>query len=202
MNRRGQLVGNRLAVTTVAVVFVLVTSVLGAPASVSASGPSTAEPGGEVTMSFSLTNTGESASAYTLDVSVPTEWTVTSHSDDEGKWKASDASWLWQTVNASESVNPSVTLLVPDDASGEYTISATGKDSDGVVGSDSVTVQTPSPESHVDRNANARCIHGKDAFVDRHSGGGQDDGAVPGFSLATATASLGMLLVLRRIRGR
>lgn len=139
--------GNLIAVLAVTSALALVASAFAAPASVSANGPNSAEPGQDVRVSFSLTNTGETASAYILDISVPNAWMVTGHLDDGGTWKTSDNSWLWQTVDPGESVSPSVTLQVPSEANGDYTVSATGKDSDGIVGTDSttVTVETPTP---------------------------------------------------------
>lgn len=132
--------GKLLVVMAFVTAMMPMATVSAAPASVSMTGPSTAESGLNVEISFKLTNTGDNASAYILDISVPDTWTVTGHLDDGGTWKASENSWLWQTVTPGESVTSSVTLQVSSEASGDYTLSATAKDSDGIVGSDSITV--------------------------------------------------------------
>lgn len=77
---------------------------------------------GNVTVSYTVENTGDEPTAVVLDVTdVPDGWTVQAHDDDGGNWRE-DGKWLFQTVDAGDSVEPSVTLGVPEDASGEYTI--------------------------------------------------------------------------------
>jgi hypothetical protein len=120
---------------------VLTTGAVAAPASLTVDAPPTATADGTTTVSLELTNTGSEASAYILDISVPSGWTITAHEDDGGTWKDSDTTWLWQTVGADSSVRPSITLSLPSDAAGSYTVSATAKDSSGEVASDSATIK-------------------------------------------------------------
>jgi PGF-CTERM protein len=78
--------------------------------------------GENATVSYTVENTGDEPVAVVLDVTdVPEGWTVQAHADDGGNWRQ-DGKWLFQTVEAGDSVEPSVTFGVPEDASGEYTI--------------------------------------------------------------------------------
>jgi len=126
------------------------------PATVNASGPSSAEPGETVTVSVTLTNSGQNDSGYIADVSVPNDWTVTSYTDDSGFWNGDDRSWLWQTISPGDSVTPAVTVGIPtDETSGSYAIEAVAKSSNGVEATTThmVTVGRPTEESESPQNA-------------------------------------------------
>lgn len=113
---------------------------LAAPATLTASGGTTS-PGETVTVSFTLENTGSEASAYILDASsLPDDFSIESRDDDGGTWKGSENSWLWQTVEAGNTVEPSLTISVPSDANGEYSVDAEAKDSDGVQDTATATI--------------------------------------------------------------
>ena len=80
------------------------------------------EPGEELTVSYTLENTGDEAAAVVLDVTgVPEDWSVEGHEDDGGTWR-DDNKWLFQTVESGDSVEPTVTFAVPENASGEFTV--------------------------------------------------------------------------------
>jgi hypothetical protein len=116
------------------------------PAALSAENDGPAEPGDNVTVSYSLENTGESDSGYILDVqSIPDGWTVVEHSDDGGTWKESDTRWLYQTIEPGETKNPSVTLEIPaGESDGQYTIEGEAKDNETVRDRTSTTVTVES----------------------------------------------------------
>jgi PGF-CTERM protein len=139
----------------VAIIGVVIMAVTAAaePATISSSGPNEAEPGTQVTISYTLTNTGANKSAYILDLSLPANWTVVNHTDDGATWKSTDNSWLWQTVDPGESVTPSVTLEIPSDAApGDYIVNGTVKSNEAIeaVNNHTITVEqqeTASPTS-------------------------------------------------------
>jgi len=80
------------------------------------------DPGENLTASFAVENTGDEPFAVVIDVTeLPDDWELQSHDDDGATWR-SDQKWLFQTVESGDSVEPSLTVAVPNDASGEYTI--------------------------------------------------------------------------------
>jgi len=110
------------------------------PANLSASGPESGTAGETVTITFTLENTGENAGSYIVDVSLPENWEVVERSDDGGTWKQSENKWLWQTIEAGATAEPSVTVQIPEDTSGTHTIEASIKDIDGVRDTTSLTL--------------------------------------------------------------
>lgn len=98
--------------------------------------------GSNATVTFTVSNEGSSSRAGILDVgTLPANWTVVNHADDGGVWKPSETTWLWQTIGANESVEPSLTVRIPEDAQqGNYTIATTLKNADGEVAQDVVVV--------------------------------------------------------------
>jgi len=142
------------ALTTLALA-VAVMAVLGAtvataePAALGVRAPSDAQPGEEITVRYTLSNTGEADSGYILDAAaLPEGWSIVDRNDDGGVWKASETKWLFQTVPVDNSVTPSLTVSIPNDAAeGSYTLTATALDSSGVVAtaSDGLQVRTPTP---------------------------------------------------------
>jgi len=105
-----------------------------------ASGPVTASPGETVTVTFDLDNAGSTDRGYVLNATIPADWTVTATSDAGATWKANGTSWLWRVVDAGATVSPSVTVQIPENASGEYTIGADAKTGDGVADTAAITV--------------------------------------------------------------
>lgn len=148
-------IGSKLARTIVVGLVIvaataLVPTVAAEPATVNASGPSSAAPGETVTVSVTLTNSGQNDSGYIVEISVPDNWTVTSHTNDGGVWNEDDRSWLWQTISPGDLVTPAVTVEIPsDETGGSYTIEAVAKSSDGIEGT---TTQTVTVESRTENS--------------------------------------------------
>lgn len=167
------------AVTVVALVAMLFASgVAAAPATVSSSGPTSADPGDSVTVSVTLTNTGDGEDNYIADVSIPSGWSVDGHSDDGGTWNGGDRSWLWQNLGAGDSVTPSITVTVPSGVDdGSYTIETTAKSSDGVEDTTTHTVTIGSTSS------------GDDGATDDGSSGGGGAGGGTGGGATDSTES-------------
>jgi len=98
-------------------------------------------PGGDVTLTYNLTNTGENAGNSTaVDIDdIPAGWTVTSASGD---WQAGQNSWIsLNTLDAGGSYDAKATVSVPENASeGNYTVNATGIVATGIDDTASVTL--------------------------------------------------------------
>jgi hypothetical protein len=100
-----------------------------------------AQSGTEATVKFNLTNTASEQSGYILNLTLPGTWNVTSQSSDGGTWRASETKWLWQTIDSNQTVNPSITVAVPETANGNYSINTAVKTTDGVVAETNATIQ-------------------------------------------------------------
>lgn len=86
--------------------------------------------GEEITVTFTVENTGDEASGVILDITeTPDDWSIESHEDDGGTWRQ-DGKWLFQTVESGDSVEPSVTMAVPENVSGEYTVAGNASTSE------------------------------------------------------------------------
>ena len=107
--------------------------------------PDSVEPSSTVNISYNVANTGSNATGAIVDVTLPDEWTVTSTSDAGGIYKSQNQSWLWQTINASETRSPTLTVEVPSTtAAGEYNISAVVKTTAGSVDTTAETITVAS----------------------------------------------------------
>jgi PGF-CTERM protein len=90
-----------------------------------------AEAGGTTTVTITFSNSGDEGTGGIVDVTeVPDGWEVTNRSDDGGNWNADESKWLFQRVEAGGSAEPTVTLSIPEDASGENEIEVRGTDGD------------------------------------------------------------------------
>lgn len=144
---------------------------------------SEAAPGEEVTVTFTLENTGDEPSAAIVAVSErPEGWELTAHESDGGVWQSEDEKWLFQTVEAGATVEPSITLSVPEDANGEFTIAGNVTETDS-----STTAETTLSVGE----------DGSEETADDDSGSTSLSG--PGFGVVAAlVALLGIGLLARR----
>jgi hypothetical protein len=111
------------------------------PATVSSSGPATAASGDEVTVSATITNTGENPSGFVGDVSLPDGWDVSGQTAEGAIWNNGDQSWLWQSIDPDTSVNPSITVAVPSNATaGSYDVEMAVKSNEGIEANTTHTV--------------------------------------------------------------
>jgi len=76
-------------------------SVTAESGTVSVDRPDSVSPSDEVTVSFKVANTGENPSAYILDLSVPEDYTIIDHTDDD-RWNSEDAKWIFQTIEPGD----------------------------------------------------------------------------------------------------
>lgn len=137
---------------------------------VSSSGPNSASPGDIVKVSFEVTNTGDSPSAYILDLSLPDGYTVSEHTDDSGQWKSGESKWLWQTIEpgASQSKSPTLELKIPEGASGSDEITADLKTASGIQQSTTVKIQLSenigTPEAEIAATSVEEPVSAGDSF--------------------------------------
>ena len=83
----------------------------------------TVDASGNVTVTFTVTNSGDRATSALVNTSAPSGVTVVGHSEDGGYWR-DDAQWLFQTIPAGGSVSPSITYQVADNSSLPLTVTA------------------------------------------------------------------------------
>lgn len=138
-----------------------------------------ASAGENVTVTFTAENAGSDPVAVIVDISDrPDGWTIQGHEDAGGVWR-DDGKWLFQTVEGGESVSPTVTFSVPENAAGEYSIggnASTGSSS--ATDEVSLSIGTENGES-----------------------GGETNSPVPGFGITTALVALvGIALLVGRRR--
>jgi len=108
----------------------------------------TASPGETVTVDFTLANNGDSDEGYILNVtSLPEDFEVVDHTtgaDGIAKYNPEKSSWVFGNVEAGESVTPTLTLRLPEDASGEYDITAEATATDDTTVTATATVDVES----------------------------------------------------------
>lgn len=140
-----------LIAASVLCVTLSVGAVASEPATIATQGDATATAGETATISLNLTNTGSNSENYIVDVTIPTGWSVDTHTTDGGQWNSGDRQWLWQDIDAGGAVTPSITVSIPEDASaGDYSIDVAAKTADGTVDTTSHTVTVTSPTDNDD----------------------------------------------------
>lgn len=88
-----------------------------------------------VTITYTVSNTGSSGTAYILDVSIPAGWEIIGHNDDGSEWKANENKWLWTNIGAGQTRTPSITITPSDSAGSRTVVTSTLKTTTGAVGS-------------------------------------------------------------------
>lgn len=105
--------------------------------------------GTNATFEFALENTGDQNSSYILNLTVPDNWIPVAYSGDGGDRQDGEVKWLWQTIEPDETVNPTVTVEVPERINGSYTV--TGE----ALTNESVVAQATATASVLNRNVTA-----------------------------------------------
>ncbi|WP_436935879.1 PKD domain-containing protein [Halovenus marina] len=152
----------------------------------SATSPTTVSPGG--TVSANVTLDYEDINSPGIDVTLPSGWTVVSHTDDGGSYGPPEPAWVWlegdnDGVNGSHTVT--YTVQVPETASpGTYTISGEGSginpaDGASVIGSGdlTVTVQAQNEAPTADAGDNQTVDEGTTVALDA-AGSADSDGSI------------------------
>lgn len=148
---------------------------------------SDAEAGDTTTISITFSNDGDEGTGAIVAVTgIPNGWEIENRSDDGGSWNSGESKWLFQRVEAGGSVAPSLTLSIPDDATGDHEIEIRGSTTEMNV-TTTVTVS----------------LGGGDETEESDEEDGDDEGTSasgPGFGVGIAAlAVLGLaLLALRR----
>ena len=114
--------------------------------------------GTEATVQFGLENTGQQDEGYILNLTLPEGWEISDRTDDGGTWNSNETKWLWETVGQGEQVQPAVTVSVPEDTEGTYSVDGAVLANDGVVDEETVTVSigSQSVPDAIDENNNGR----------------------------------------------
>lgn len=99
-------------------------------------------PGEEATIEFTLSNKkSESINGAAINIiSVPDGWTITDHEANGGSYKQNARQFIWLSTPKGAEQTGSITLSVPEDASGEYSVDAEAIVSGSTVDSDSGAV--------------------------------------------------------------
>jgi hypothetical protein len=112
-----------------------------------------AEPGGEVTIVFNAANEGAEPTGAIVNVTARPDWEVVNRTDVRGLWRG-DEKWLFQTIPSESSVSPKLTLSVPEDATGKYTVSARLKNSESSTSAEtSIDLSTQTSETNTQQSA-------------------------------------------------
>ena len=104
----------------------------------SLSANSTATASGAMEVQFDMENTGDSTQAVILQAGDGVDqlgdgYSISDHEDDGGNWRSAEGSWLFESLEGGDSVNPSVTIDVPEDADGSVLMPVTAESDSGNV---------------------------------------------------------------------
>ena len=170
-----------------------------------------AQAGGEVTVTFTYENTGNSTQTAVVNVtSLPEGWEVADRSNDGGQWNSGDQSWLFLSVSPGSTVSPSLTLSVPAEANGTANVSAMASDDSDTIqssvtfelGADGDSGETATSTETMTRGEDMPATETEMATEEAMTGTGEEattGGSGPGFGVvATGLAVLLVGLLARR----
>jgi PGF-CTERM protein len=170
-----------------------------------------AQAGGEVTVTFTYENTGNSTQTAVVNVtSLPEGWEVADRSNDGGQWNSGDQSWLFLSVSPGSTVSPSLTLSVPAEANGTANVSAIASDDSDTIqssvtlelGADNETATSTETMDTATERGTAMDTETEMETDDETTGTGEEattGGSGPGFGVVvTALAVLLVGLLARR----
>jgi hypothetical protein len=164
--------------TTLAILVLLcVVTSIGVVSAATSNGPlavavtdQTVTAGENATISFRIENTGSSTLTGTaVELSVPDDWTVVDHTTAGGTFKTADRAWLWLSLPAGETKRPSLTVQVPEDASGQATAQIRATDSANHSATEAVNIQVDDAAEDVADNSNPTAANGHDNSDDDSS---------------------------------
>lgn len=123
--------GSRAVLTVVVAGLLIVTT--GAPAVATQDGGEVVidvigndvQPGETALFVFQMTNVGDQPADVVLNATLPENWEIVNRSDAGGEWNATATKWTFEDVPVEGSTAASLTLSVPEDASGEFRVRAT-----------------------------------------------------------------------------
>jgi len=127
------------------------------------SAPGQAAPGEEITIEFSLENTGDNPRGYVLNASIPESWVVVNQTSGGAVWNAAEHKWAWMTVQADSVVTTSVTIAVPENATDSYTFEAHTRDAEGRQATSSSRVMINRNEEDSNDSGNGDSGDGRDS---------------------------------------
>ena len=170
-----------------------------------------AQAGGEVTVTFTYENTGNSTQTAVVNVtSLPEGWEVADRSNDGGQWNSGDQSWLFLSVSPGSTVSPSLTLSVPAEANGTANVSAMASDDSDTIqssvtfelGADGDSGETATSTETMTSGEDMPATETEMATEEAMTGTGEEattGGSGPGFGVvATGLAVLLVGLLARR----
>jgi hypothetical protein len=170
-----------------------------------------AQAGGEVTVTFTYENTGNSTQTAVVNVtSLPEGWEIADRGNDGGQWNSGDQSWLFLSVSPGSTVSPSLTLSVPAEANGTANVSAMASDDSDTIqssvtfelGADGDSGETATSTETMTRGEDMPATETEMATEEAMTGTGEEattGGSGPGFSVvATGLAVLLVGLLARR----
>jgi hypothetical protein len=170
-----------------------------------------AQAGGEVTVTFTYENTGNSTQTAVVNVtSLPEGWEIADRGNDGGQWNSGDQSWLFLSVSPGSTVSPSLTLSVPAEANGTANVSAMASDDSDTIqssvtfelGADGDSGETATSTETMTRGEDMPATETEMATEEAMTGTGEEattGGSGPGFGVvATGLAVLLVGLLARR----
>lgn len=176
-------------------------------------------PGENLAVSIVVANTGDSAAAgLVVNVTTPERWRIVGRTDAEGVWRGRTAEWFWADLPPGERVTPAVTVRIPANASGEFTVAVSASTGRNVTDQASVTTRVGAATTANGTATGTRTAETGTTTVTTGGDGGENSGgsggggggvlsgdsgvSTDGFTGATAGAAVLLLALLSARRGR